>query len=129
MHLSKAKKITIIVLSLFLIFGGYVWNYKLSITRVQNSVQADNNMQKETFYKNNLMYKDMSNLVREFVPEEEFDKWSTWKDVDRSFAKVSRPAHSEADYVFQIPLKFGLAHVYYDLGISGLKLRYVDVQP
>jgi hypothetical protein len=129
MHLSRARKSLFLALCLLILFGIYAWYYKCTIHRVQDSVEAENNMKGSSFYKHKLSYEDLSRTVRGVIPETEFDGWSTWKDVDNSFSKLPRPNDDESDYVFQIPLGIGMAYVHYQLSPTGLKLRYVDVVP
>lgn len=126
--LVNGRRLLIVFVGLLVLAGGYIRYYQQSIDRVQSSVQGDHNLQEDTFYKNELTYGDLSRSVRTEIPEEEFDAWSTWKDVDKSFDKLPRPAKGQSDYVFQVPLKSGLALVYYDLDVSGFVLRYVDVR-
>jgi hypothetical protein len=127
MHLFKGGKSLIIAFCLLILLGVYAWYYQWTIHRVQDSVEAENNMHGSSFYKNKLRYEDLSRTVREVITEKEFESWSTWKDVDNSFTKLPRPNDDESDYVFQIPLEIGMAYVHYQLSPSGLKLRYVDV--
>lgn len=86
-------------------------------------------MREVAFYKNDLRYGDLSRTIRAVILEQEFDSWSTWKDVDNSFSKHPRPPEGQSDYVFLVPLEVGMAYVYYDMELTGFKLRYVDVMP
>lgn len=126
--LVSMKKFFLAIVCLLVLAGGYIGYYKQSIDRVQQSVQGENNLREDSFYKNELKYGDLSSSVRAEIGEEEFEAWSTWEDVDKSFAKLPRPAAGKSDYLFQVPLKSGLALVYYDLDVTGLVLRYVDVR-
>ncbi|MGB8955573.1 MAG: hypothetical protein WCC10_09375 [Tumebacillaceae bacterium] len=126
---SKNRKKLLVVVCLLLLLGGYAWYFQQTIHRVQRSVEAENNTKQQGFFKNDLTYGDLSRTVKETISEQDFDAWTTWKDVDKTFAALQRPEANQSDYVYQVPLVIGTAYVYYDFELTGLKLRYVDVIP
>ena len=129
MSRTKNRKKLLVVVCLLFLLGGYSWYFQQTIHRVQQSVEAENNTKQQEFFKNDLTYGDLSRTAKETISEQDFDAWTTWKDVDKSFAGVQRPEANQSDYVFQVPLAIGTAYVYYNFELTGLKLRFVDVIP
>ena len=129
MSRTKNRKKLLVVVCLLFLLGGYAWYFQQTIHRVQQSVEAENNTKQQEFFKNNLTYGDLSRTAKETISEQDFDAWTIWKDVDKSFSGLQRPEANQSDYVFQVPLAIGTAYIYYNFELTGLKLRYVDVIP
>jgi anionic cell wall polymer biosynthesis LytR-Cps2A-Psr (LCP) family protein len=123
--MKKWMKVLLTIACLVLLFVLYASYYKQTINRVQQSVENSNNFRSGRFYLNDLKYSDLSSEVRDYISEEEFEKWTTWSAVKTSFSKVPRIERSEADVTFYGNVAEGIVTFYYDYGLTGLKVRYI----
>lgn len=105
-------------LILLLLGFSYSLLYSANSNRVISAIDFNNEV-----YSSTLKYQDLSTEARKYITKEEFNKWNTWKDVERSFAKFNNQKE-DADFVSHGP--YAVVYIFYQKSITGYKLSYLE---
>jgi hypothetical protein len=115
-----SPKIFFVMIPFVLLVLGFSYAkiYSSESARVINAIDFNNDVYNSTILK----YKDLSTEARIYITKEEFNKWTTWEDVEFSFLKFN---YKKGDADFVTHGKYAVVYSFYEKTITGYKLSYL----